>query len=146
MKKKIIIGIVVAAVVALAAWYFFFKPTPEEELEAITGEKTTSKSAVGNLKNKLAVWLTPSSRKYKSEPAVLDSDNPIVQGMAGPKTLQLQKYLNKKTGAKLTEDGKWWDDTQTAFIAAKFPIPNQPGRIYSVLTKSLHDKLGLSAY
>jgi hypothetical protein len=146
MKKKIIIGIAVAVLVVLLAWYFFLKPTPEEELESITGEKTTTKSAVGNLKNKLAVWLTPGNRNYKPEPAVFDSENPIAQGMAGPKTLQLQKYLNKNFNAKLTEDGKWWDDTQTAFIAAKFPIPDQAGRIYSVLTKSLYDKLELSKY
>jgi hypothetical protein len=138
--KKIIIGLLIAASIAMMVWFFVVKPKKDAEadLEDITGG--TKAPTTGGTTS----IAPPKADKYNYDlVTVFDNDHPITQWMKGKQVAQLQVYLGYK-GSDV--DGKWGPKTQEDFMAKQFPIANQPGKVYSVLTKSLYDKLALSHY
>ncbi len=138
--KKITIIVAIVLVITVAVLYLvWYKPMKDKEtLEGLSGGVSPGSGSTGS-KDPYAQY----DGKY-TRIVTFDNAHPIKQGMMGDQVKQLQRYLNKTNSAGLTVDGVWGEDTQTAFLKARFIVPDNSSQIYTVLTPSLSNSLGLS--
>lgn len=142
--KKITLIIAIVLVISVAILYLvWYKPMMDKKtLEGLSsGSASPSSGSTPPIMDPYAKY-----DKDYTRIATFSNSSPIKQGMMGDQIKQLQKYLNKNNNAGLTVDGVWGADTQDAFMKAKFIVPDNSSQIYSVLTPSLYNSLGLSSY
>ncbi len=153
-KKKLYIAIGIGLVtMAIAVYFLIIKPNQDAKDDTSTDAEVQPSNPL-----KKAMQSVVPSLKYNYTPfAGFDKISAVKHWDSGKEVKQLQSYFADKkmvnpvtkkvwTNTATDIDGNWGNGTEQTFLAAKFPIDNQPGKTYTVLTKSLYDKLGLSHY